>query len=80
MLFKKGVFKYFLNFTGKYLCWSLFFCEIFKNTFFYRIPPVAAFVELTFQRPPLDKGKIKFQHPVPQLYTHEAVLHYLNRV
>ena len=46
-------------FTGKHLCWSLvlikylkeiptqvFSCEyyeMFKNTFFYRIPPVATF-------------------------------------
>ena len=56
---KKGVLKNFTKFTGKHLCWSLFFknlfflkkrlrefscefCEIFKNTFFYRTPPVAA--------------------------------------
>ena len=54
----------FADFTGKYLCWSLFFnkvtglqlyckrlqhkvfsceiCKVFKNTFFYRTPPVAA--------------------------------------
>ena len=42
MFFKIGVFKNLRNFTGKHLCWSLFFkklfpCEIwqiFKNTFF----------------------------------------------
>ena len=45
------------KFTGKHLRWSLFlikltmaqvfsyeFCEILKNTFFYRTPPVAASV------------------------------------
>ena len=39
MFGKKGVLKNFENFTGKYLCqiW-----EIFKNTFFYRTPPVDA--------------------------------------
>ena len=53
---KKGVFQNFAKFAGKHLCQSLFFnrvavlvfsyefCEIFKNTFFYRTPPVAASV------------------------------------
>ena len=51
---EKGVLKYFTKFTWKHLCQSLFFnkvaetlaqvfscrfCEIFKNTFFYRTPP-----------------------------------------
>ena len=57
------VLENFTNFTGMYLCWSLFLikllafnfikrdltqlfsckiCEIFKNTCFYRTPPVAA--------------------------------------
>ena len=53
---EKGVLRNFLTFTGKYLYQSLFFyevasltqvlsCEfweISKNTFFYRVPPVAA--------------------------------------
>ena len=51
---KKEVLKNFTKLTGKHLCWSLFkkealtqvfsceFCEVFKNTFFYRAPPVAA--------------------------------------
>ena len=48
MLYKKGVLKNLTNFTGKRLCWSLFFhkketrtqvfscgfCQFFKNTFF----------------------------------------------
>ena len=51
MFFKKGILKNFVIFTGKHLCWSLFFnkvagllvfsceyCEIFKNSFFYRTP------------------------------------------
>ena len=60
MFYKIGVLKNFAKFTGKSLCWSLFsnkvqalgstqvlpciFCEIFKNTFFYRKPPVVASV------------------------------------
>ena len=55
VLSNKGALKSLANFTGKHLYWSLFLlktptqvfsyeiCEIFKNTFFYRIPPVAAF-------------------------------------
>ena len=52
---KKGVFSNFSKFTGKNLCQSLYFnkvaglqvlsceiCEISKNTFSYRTPPVAA--------------------------------------
>ena len=52
----KVVLRNFTKFTGKHLCQSFFFnkvaglghifpcefCEIPKNTFFYRIPPVAA--------------------------------------
>ena len=54
---KKVVLQNFAKFTGKNLCWSLFlikltmaqvfsyeFCEILKNTFFYRTPPAAASV------------------------------------
>ena len=50
-----GVLKSFAKFTGKHLCWRLLFkkesstqvfpcefCEIFRNTFFYRTPPMAA--------------------------------------
>ena len=56
MFFTTGVLKNFAIFTGKHLCWSLFyqryskeiptkvfsckFCEIFKNMFFYRTPSV----------------------------------------
>ena len=54
---KKGVLRNFEKFTGKHLCPSLFFkkdalaqvfscefCEISKNTFSYRTPPVVAFL------------------------------------
>ena len=52
MFIKISVLKNFESFTGKHLCWSLFltklqsfkFFKMFKNTFFYRIPPVAAFL------------------------------------
>ena len=60
MFYKIDVLKNFAKFTGKSLCWSLFsnkvqalgstqvlpckFCEIFKNTFLYRNPPVVASV------------------------------------
>ena len=55
---KKGFLENFAKFTGKHLCQSLFFnkvsetpaqvlfcefCEIFKNTYIYRTPLVAAF-------------------------------------
>ena len=52
----KSVLKNFAKFTRKHLCWSLKkkntptqvfsceFCEIFKNTSFYRTPPMAASV------------------------------------
>ena len=53
---EKGVLRNFAKFTGKHLCQRLFFnkvagrglvfscefCEISKNNFFYRTPPVAA--------------------------------------
>ena len=50
---KKGILRNFAKFTGKHLCQSLFFnkvaqvfsyefCEISKNTFFHRTPPVDA--------------------------------------
>ena len=54
---EKGVLRTFAKSIGKHLCQSLFFnkaqaqvfscefCEISKNTFFYRTPLVAAFVE-----------------------------------
>ena len=48
MFFKIGVLKNITNFTGKYLCRSLFTSnlpsdrQILKNTFFYRTPPVPA--------------------------------------
>ena len=54
IFFKLGVLKNFASFTGKHLCWSQLYleetpkqllsceiCEIFKNPFFYRTPPVA---------------------------------------
>ena len=48
MFLKIDVLRNFASFTRKHLCWSLFFNkvagEVFKNTFFYRTPPVAAFV------------------------------------
>ena len=52
---KKGVLRNLAKFTGKYLCQCLFFnkvtglfCEIFKNTFYYRTPPVAAFDAISY--------------------------------
>ena len=61
VLRKKGVLRNFAKFTGKHLCQSLFFnkdaglrlaqvfsyefCEISKNIFFDRTPPVAASVQ-----------------------------------
>ena len=57
MVIKIGVLKNYANLTGKHLCWidlqlyeketptqvfSCKICEIFMNTFFYRISPVAA--------------------------------------
>ena len=52
MFFEIGVFKNFAIFTGNHLCWSLLevpaqafsceYCEIFKNSFYQRAPPVAA--------------------------------------
>ena len=59
---KKGVLRNFAKFTGKHLCQRLFFnkkeslaqvfsckfCEISKNTFFYRTPSVAGSVNFFF--------------------------------
>ena len=58
---KKRVLKHVSKFTGKHLCQSLLikketlaqefsceFREIFKNTFFYRTPPMAASVKFLF--------------------------------
>ena len=55
-VFKIGVPKNFVIFTGEHLGWSLFllkrdttqvfsceYCEIFENRLFYRTPPVDAF-------------------------------------
>ena len=65
MFCKKGVLKNFAKFTGKHLSQSLFFhkvadlrpqaffcefCEIFNNTFFYRIPLVAAAVSSCYEK------------------------------
>ena len=50
MFFKIDPLKNLSNSPGKHLCWSLFkvfsceICEIFKNTLFYRTPPLAASV------------------------------------
>ena len=61
---KKGVPENFAKFKGKHLCQILFFnevaetlaqvfccefCKIFKNTFFHRLPPVAASSLMYFQ-------------------------------
>ena len=51
MFFRIGVLKSFTNYTRKRLCWSLIFKKLqrqsftdtFRNRFFYRTPPVAAF-------------------------------------
>ena len=56
---EKGFLRNFAKFTGKHLCQSLFFkketlaqmfscqfCEISKNTFSNRTPPVAAYLRL----------------------------------
>ena len=64
MFFKMGVLKIFANFTKKHPCWSLFLIKLqalFKNIFFYRAPPVAAFVCLTF--PSIFLGR-KSNNPV----------------
>ena len=71
MFFKIGVLKNFANFSLKYLCWSLFLiklkrdsneivfceiCKIFKSTFYYKIPLVAAsWYETNFFFPKLRK-------------------------
>ena len=62
MFCKKGVLRNFTKFTGIHLCQGLFFnkvaglwhrcfpmnfCEISKNTFIYRAPPVAASIAIT---------------------------------
>ena len=48
MFLKIDFLRNFASFTRKHLCWSLFFDKVagkvFKNTFFYRTPPVAVFV------------------------------------
>ena len=52
MFREKVVLRNFAKFTGKHLCQSLFFnknnefCEISKNNFYYRTPPMAASVIL----------------------------------
>ena len=52
---KKGVLRNFPKFTGKHLYQRLFFnkgafCEISKNTFFYRTPSVAASKIIVFKK------------------------------
>ena len=55
VFWKKGILKIFTEFSGKHLCQSIFikkealaqvfsyeFCEIFKNIYFYKTPPLAA--------------------------------------
>ena len=50
MFFKKGVLRNFAKLTEKHLCqrpvFSCEFCEISKNTFFYRTHPVTASISL----------------------------------
>ena len=43
VFYKKGIIRNFVKLTGKHLCQSQF-CEISKNTFSYKTPPVAASV------------------------------------
>ena len=63
MFFKKGILKNLAIFTGKHLCWSLplikktpsqvfprEYCEIFKNSFFYKTPLVGASPSCTISR------------------------------
>ena len=57
MFFKIGVLENFVIFRGKHLCWSLTLRKLqacnfpvnvgkfYKSSFFYKIPPVAAFVK-----------------------------------
>ena len=62
---KKGVLRNVSNFKRKHLCQGLFikkeslvqvfsreFCKVFKNIFFHRTSPVAAFVYVWFFIPP----------------------------
>ena len=75
MFFKIGFLKSFINFTAKHLYWVLFLiklqvfsseiCKIFKNTFLYRTPPVAAsvwswykIINITIQNSGNKKGQI----------------------
>ena len=55
MFREKDVLKNFAKFTGKHLCWSLFFNKVatpvkfakfLKTSFFCRTPPVAACVDI----------------------------------
>ena len=63
----KGILKNFEKFTGKHLAFnfteketltqvfSYKICEIFKNTFYYRTPSVAAFVNWDCELQDIDK-------------------------
>ena len=66
MFSKKGVLKNLAKFTGKPCdsevtlaqVFSCEYCEIFKNTFFYRAPPVAASGKIRTK--PLKLAKFQF--------------------
>ena len=73
MFFKIGTLRKFAILTGKHLCWSLFlqketstqvfffeYCKIFKNSFFYRKPLMAAFeLKSNISKENLNKSKKK---------------------
>ena len=48
MFFKIGVPKNFANVTGKHRCFPVKFAEFLRKHFFYRTPPVAAFIYVAF--------------------------------
>ena len=58
MFFKIGVLKFFKNFTGKHLCWSLFLINVIKNRLRHRLFPVksAKFLWTPFYRTPLPSS------------------------
>ena len=70
MLFEIGVLKNFTKLLGKHLCRSLAFNKVagfrlFKNTFFYRTPPVAASV-FWIEIPDSDsRSRLRFLMVIP---------------
>ena len=78
MLFKIGILRNFAILTEKYLCWSLFllketptqvlsckYCNISKNSFFYRAPLMAASeLKSNISNVNLSKSKNKLQYSV----------------